>query len=342
MHREGRPRPLVLVVEDDAANRSLLIAQLERAGFDAVATADGTEGLAAVTEVRPDVVLLDVGLPGLDGHEVCRRLRLDPRTIALPVILVTGQSSVEDIVRGLDAGADDFLAKPYDEAVLLARLRSATRLGRVMAEMQDAHGVVAALANAVEAKDATTERHCQRLAGLAYDLAVAAELDPAAVKGVTFGALLHDIGKIGVADVILRKPGTLSDDEWLEMRRHPLIGEEICRPLASSSLFTPIVRHHHERWDGGGYPDRLRGDAIPIGARIVGLVDAFDAMIHDRPYRPAVGARRAIDELRREAGRQFDPGLVEAFLAIVDVEDGEGLDDRGRLGTLAGIREVRP
>ena len=191
VHREARPRPLVLVVEDDQANRILLQAQLERSGFDAVATADGLDGLAAVREVHPDVVLLDVGLPGIDGLEVCRRLRQDPETIALPVILLTGRSSIDDIVEGLDAGADDFLSKPYDEAVLLARLRSATRLGPVMAEMQDAHGVVAALANAVEAKDATTERHCQRLAGLAYDLAIAAGLDAATVKGVTFGALLH-------------------------------------------------------------------------------------------------------------------------------------------------------
>jgi response regulator RpfG family c-di-GMP phosphodiesterase len=126
------------------------------------------------------------------------------------------------------------------------------------------------------------------------------------------------------------------------MRRHPIIGEEICRPLASSSLFTPIVRHHHERWDGAGYPDRLRGAAIPIGARIVGLVDAFDAMVHDRPYRTAIGAQLAIEELRREAGSQFDPALVEAFLGIVDIDDGDGLDDRSRLGTLAGIREVTP
>ena len=340
VHSAARPRPLVLVIEDDPANRILLQAQLERSGFDAVVTADGLDGLAAVSEVHPDVVLLDVGLPGIDGLEVCRRLRLDPATIALPVILLTGRSSIDDIVEGLDAGADDFLSKPYDEAVLLARLRSATRLGRVLAEMQDAHGVVAALANAVEAKDATTERHCQRLAGLAYDLAIAAELDAATVKGVTFGALLHDIGKIGVADGILRKPGSLSADEWLEMRRHPLIGEAICRPLASAALFTPIVRHHHERWDGGGYPDRLRGMAIPVGARIVGLVDAFDAMVHDRPYRPAMVAERAIDELRRQAGAQFDPVLVETFLAIVDVDDGDGLDDRSRLGTLAGLREV--
>ena len=287
--------PTVLVIEDDPANRALLTAQLERAGYRAATAADGPSGLAAALETAPDVVLLDIGLPGMDGLEICRRLRADPRTVAMPVVLLTGRTSVDDVVAGLDAGADDFLAKPYHEAELLARLRSARRLALVMAEMESAQGVVAALANAVEAKDTMTEHHCQRLAGLAHLLATAAELDPVSIKGVVFGALLHDIGKIGISDGILKKPGALTDDEWIEMRRHPIIGEQICRPLASSREFAPIVRHHHERWDGGGYPDRLKGEEIPIGARIVGLVDAFDAIVHDRPYREAgsIGERRS-------------------------------------------------
>jgi putative two-component system response regulator len=274
---------------------------------------------AAIDE-RPELVLLDIGLPGLNGLEVCRRLRADPRTVALPIILVTGQTSSRDVVAGLDAGADDFVRKPYDEAELMARVRSVLRLARVTAEMVGAHGVIAALANAVEAKDSTTELHCQRLAGLAHHLGMAAGFDPGGLKGLVFGALLHDIGKIGVSDAILTKAGPLSRQEWAEMRLHPLIGERICEPLATASQFAPIVRHHHERWDGAGYPDGLRGVQIPLGARIVGLVDAYDAIIHDRPYRPARGIDEALAEIHRESGRQFDPGLVELFVPIIERE----------------------
>jgi putative two-component system response regulator len=334
----GPATPTVLVVEDDPSNRALLTALLERAGYRAVTANDGPSGLAAALEIAPDLLLLDVGLPGMDGLEMCRRLRADPRTVTLPVVLLTGRTSVDDVVAGLDAGADDFLAKPFHEAELLARLRSARRQALVMAEMESAQGVVAALANAVEAKDSMTEHHCQRLAGLAHLLATAAELDPVTIKGIVFGALLHDIGKIGVSDHILKKPGALTADEWIEMRRHPIIGEQICRPLASSREFAPIVRHHHERWDGLGYPDRLKGHEIPIGARIVGLVDAFDAIIHERPYREGQASEDAMAELVAEAGRQFDPDLVERFVTIVERDDLTATGDRLRIDSLAALR----
>ena len=319
----GLERELVLVAEDDLANRALLARLLERAGYRSVAVADGRDALRAAVDERPDLVLLDVGMPGVSGLDVCRRLRADPRTVALPIILVTGQVSARDVVAGLDAGADDFVRKPYDEAELMARVRSVLRLARVTAEVVGAHGVIAALANAVEAKDATTELHCQRLAGLAHQLGLRAGLDATAMKGLVFGALLHDIGKIGVSDAILTKPGPLTAQEWRAMREHPIIGERICEPLSTAAMFAPIVRHHHERWDGQGYPDRLRGEAIPIGARIVGLVDAFDAIIHDRPYRPARDVVEAIEELERQAGAQFDPELVRLFLPLVAREAAE-------------------
>ena len=314
----GLDRELVLIAEDDIANQALLARLLERAGYRSSAVGDGRHALHAAMEQHPDIVLLDIGLPGLNGLDVCRRLRADPRTVALPIILVTGQTSARDVVAGLDAGADDFVRKPYDEAELMARVRSVLRLARVTAEMVGAHGVIAALANAVEAKDATTELHCQRLAGLAHQLGLRAGLEPQELKGLVFGAILHDIGKIGVSDAILTKAGPLTPLEWHEMRQHPIIGERICEPLATASQFAPIIRSHHERWDGQGYPDRLRGEEIPFGARVVGLVDAYDAIIHDRPYRPARTVGAALDEIRRLSGAQFDPELVRLFVEIVD------------------------
>jgi putative two-component system response regulator len=204
--------------------------------------------------------------------------------------------------------------------------------------MEAAHGVVAALANAVEAKDVTTEHHCQRLAGYAHSLAAAVGLEGGELRAVSFGALLHDVGKIGVSESILTKPAPLTVAEWAEMRRHPEIGEQICRPLASSPQFVPIIRHHHERWDGNGYPDGLRGEAIPIGARIVGLVDAFDAMVNDRPYRPALTVSQAVAEVRAGTGRQFDPGLVPHFLDLLE----SGMPALvGERGSFAGIPELR-
>jgi putative two-component system response regulator len=302
-----------------------------------MAVTDGREGLQAARDEAPDIVLLDIDLPGMNGLDVCRALRSDPQTVALPIILLTGRTRVEDVVAGLDAGADDFLRKPYDRAELMARMRSVLRLAGVMAEVEGAHGVIAALANAVEAKDELTEQHCERLSTLAHQLGVAVGLEPGELRHVIFGAMLHDIGKIGIPDSILTKAAPLTPAEWQQMRRHPLIGERICKPLAASARFGPIIRHHHERWDGKGYPDGLRGEAAPTGARIVGLVDAFDAIVHARPYRPARSSDEALSEIRRESSRQFDPTLVAAFLPLIEGRTAESSDPFG----VTALRRLR-
>jgi putative two-component system response regulator len=302
------------VVEDDPANRFLLTQLLERDRYRVIAVADGEAAIHSVAEHSPDLVLLDVGLPRLDGYEVTRQLRRDPRTATLPVLLITGRTDPEDVVAGLDAGADDFLRKPFDRAELMARIRGALRLRRALVGMEAAHAVVMALANAVEAKDAPTEQHCQRLAHLATRMATRLGLPSAELDAIAYGALLHDVGKIGVPEAILTKPGPLDDEEWAVMRRHPEMGERICAPLAAFAVFGPIIRHHHERWDGGGYPDGLRHSAIPIGARVVALVDAFDAMTHNRVYQSARSVADAMGEISRLAGRQFDPDLAPLLI----------------------------
>ena len=317
-----------MVIEDDPSIRVLLSTLLEREGYLVVTAADGEAGLRSVAEHDPDLVILDIGLPRIDGLEVTRRLRANRSTRTLPVILLTARTSIDDMVAGLDAGADDFIGKPFRRPELLARLRSALRMRQAILGMETAQSVVAALANAVEAKDLVTEEHCERLAMVVTRLAERVALPVEEREAIAYGALLHDVGKIGVPEAILSKPGPLSTEEWTVLRRHPEIGERICRPLGLSAEFVPIVRHHHERWDGAGYPDGLRGAAIPLGARIVGLADAFDAMTHDRPYRRAFSVAHALAELRRESGRQFDPDLVEPFI--------DTIDDIGELGAWTG------
>ena len=306
--------PLVLVIDDDHTQRQILTGILEREGYAALAVGDGETGLRAIIEHQPRLVLLDLNLPRLDGYEVCRQLRADPLTATLPVMVITAHTSLDDMVAALDAGADDFLAKPFQQAELFARMRSAFRLRAAMNSLERATQIVATLANAVEAKDASLVHHCRWLARHAARVAVSVGLRGEELEAVAYGALLHDVGKIGVPEHLLRKEGPLSEEEWQLMRRHPVICARICAPLNASRAFAPIVRHHHERFDGRGYPDGLRGDKIPLGARIVAIADAYEAIVHGRPYQPAKPHAIAAGELVSLRGRQFDPELVPVFL----------------------------
>jgi len=306
--------PLVLVIDDELTQRRLMTRVLQAEGYRVHAVADGEAGLRAVVERAPDLVLLDLHLPQIDGYEICRRLRADPVTATLPVIVITAHTELDDMISALDAGADDFLATPFRQAELLARMRSAFRLRGAITSLERATQIVAALANAVEAKDMGLGHHCRWLAHHAARVAANVGLRGDELEAVAYGALLHDVGKIGVPEHLLSKAGPLTDDEWSVMRRHPEIGEGICRPLTVSLTFAPIIRHHHERFDGSGYPDRLSGDVIPLGARIVSIADAYEAIAHGRPYQAAQPHAAAADELMSLRGKQFDPELVPIFL----------------------------
>jgi len=334
-------RPRVAVIEDDAAVRRVLGRILEDAGYGVIAMPDGETGLRAITEHHPDMLILDLTLPRMDGLEICRRLRADSRTVTLPVIVLTAHTSTSDMVAALDAGADDFVTKPFQQVELLARLRSAFRTREVIRRMEQAHDIVVALANAVEAKDLGLKDHCRYLAYRSARLAAYVGLRDGELEGVAYGALLHDIGKIGISEHVLHKPGPLTEDEFRVMREHPEIGERICDPLRMSRDFTPIIRHHHERWDGNGYPDGLRGEQIPLGARIVALADAFDAIVRGRPYRAARTIDEAYAELRKHAGGQFDPGLVPLFIEETDRDDA-GIAPSVELPRVALLAEEAP
>ena len=307
-------RQRVLVVDDNLANRELIEACL--AGVDCeVSMADsGAVALELVRTNPPDLVLLDVQMPGMDGHEVCRAIKSTPEGRLLPVVMITGLGSVPERVRALQSGADDFMSKPVERTELQARVRSALRLKGVYDTLDNAKRVIYALAAAVEAKDEYTDLHLQRVADMARRLGERLGLGEPQLDDLYRGALIHDIGKIGVPDAVLLKPGPLTEDEQVVMRAHTLIGEHIVSPLHSGTSLLKVIRNHHERVDGGGYPDGLRGEDIAITARIVAVCDAHDAMISDRPYRK----RRSEDEaraiLRDGAGKQWDADVVGVLL----------------------------
>ena len=311
----SRGRPLVLVVDDYQPNVELLQAYLEDIGCDVHAEMDGLAALAAARGRTPDLVLLDVMLPGMDGFQICRTLKSEPRTRLLPIVLVTALDRPEHRVRGLEAGADDFIVKPVQRIELTARVRSLLRLKALYDRLDDAERVIVALARAVEAKDLHTEDHTERVGHAARKLGVAVGLEGALLDDLYWGGIIHDIGKIGVPDAILLKPGALTPEEWEIMRSHVLIGEEIARPLRSAANLLPIIRHHHERIDGRGYPDGLVGEKIPITARVVAICDAFDAMVSDRPYRPGLKPSEAASVLRDGAGTQWDQELVSLYVS---------------------------
>lgn len=310
----------VLIVDDDRVNRELLAALLEDIGEPTAVACDGPSCLAQCRADDIGVVLLDIMMPGMDGYEVCRAIKDDPATSLLPVIMVTAHGDRDARVRGIQAGADDFLTKPVDSGELLPRVRSALRTHRLIDQTHTVYALAASLSSALEARDAYTHQHANRVANYASRTAESMGIPRRDRQELYLGGLLHDIGKVGIPDAILRKPGPLSPEEYQVIQTHPAIGAHICDTTRGLGAVSRIVLSHHERWDGAGYPHRLAGEGIPRLARIVAVVDAFDAMTTDRPYHRGISVSAACEELKRCRGTQFDPEVVDAFLSA-DVYD---------------------
>ena len=313
-------RSRVLVVDDTDSVRSLFQKLLTSDGHEVLTAATGAAALEIVEQQRLDVILLDVAMPGLDGLEVCRRLKADPLTRLTPVVLVTGQTDLSDRIRGIEAGADEFISKPVHPHELRARVRSLTRMKQLIDELDSAENAFVSIALTVEARDPFTSGHCERLAFHTTRLGRAVGLSSEDVDALYRGGYLHDIGKVGVPDAVLLKRGSLTPEESETMQRHTVIGDALCAPLQSLRRVRPIVLSHHERVDGSGYPSGLRGDEVPLLAQLTGIVDVYDALTSERPFRYALTADAAAKQLLQEVAEgKFAPRLVEAFLDTLGV-----------------------
>jgi putative two-component system response regulator len=316
----------ILIADDQAPNRELLEALLTADGFKVIQAADGEQALEELAKNQVDLVLLDVMMPRLNGFEVCERMKSNPDTDLIPAILVTSLADKEDRIRGIQSGADDFLTRPVDRAQLLARVRSLLKLKMRTDELERAESVLFTLARSIEGKDPYTHGHCERLADYSSRLGAQIGLAENQITALRRAGIVHDIGKVAVPDSILLKPRGLSPEEWQLMREHPVVGERICAPLKSFRLVLPIIRHHHERCDGSGYPDGLRGEAIPITARVLQIVDVYDALTTDRPYKKAFPSNEALETMREEVAKGWwDGSIFDQFERLVRSGTGEFL-----------------
>jgi putative two-component system response regulator len=315
---EAHTSARILVVDDDPKVRAVLERVLLKDGHTIETAENGHAALAAIERRPPDVVLTDVTMPGMDGFELCQRLKMNVVTRLIPVVMVTGLSDRDNRIKGVDLGADEFLTKPVDPQELRARIRSLMRIKRYTDDLDSAASIIMAMAVMVEARDGHSEGHCYRMANYATALGRQLELGQDDLQTLYRGGFLHDIGMLAIPDVVLRRPGRLSPEEYELIKSHTVIGEQLCGNLRSLQSVRPIVRHHHERFDGSGYPDRLSGDEIPLLAQIMGLVDVFDAVTSRRSYQVALSGEDAVIVLREQAVAGWrNVELVEEFAKVV-------------------------
>ncbi len=314
-----RGKQSILVVDDHRLNAELLREMLQMRGYQASVVSSAADAEEQIRRVPPDLILLDVIMPEKTGYELCRELKDDPQTRLIPIVMITGLNAQEDRLKAIEAGADDFLTKPISPEELFARVKSLLKLKEFTDELETAESVLCTLGLSVEARDPYTEGHCERLAQNASELGRYLNLEEECIVALRRGGYLHDLGKIGVPDEILKKGTNLTTAEWEIMKKHPLTGEAICRPLKSLRLVLPIIRYHHEHSDGSGYPDGLKAADIPLLPRILQVVDIYDALRTARPYKPALSHEQSAITMREEAqAGLWDEDLVAEFFTMLD------------------------
>lgn len=306
----------ILIVEDNDITRQGLQIILEAGGYKVLTATQGREALKRMELTVPDLVLADISMPEMDGYTLFKEVRSRPEWITIPFIFLTARGGREDIFNGKKLGVEDYLVKPVDRKELLTTIRS--RLARsqqlLLAQLQQAYQAsLIMFANAIELRDQYTRGHVERVVDYSQALARQMGWNSSQTNSLKFGSILHDIGKIYIRESILKKPGSLDEDEWAEMKRHPVVGAELIKNIPYLAIAIPVVRHHHERWDGQGYPDGLKGEEIPLAARIVMVADALDAMTTSRAYQRKSSPDEAYEEIVKCAGTVFDPDVVEAL-----------------------------
>lgn len=318
----------ILIIEDSKANIMILQNYLEPKGYDVFSVEDGLEAVDKVYEVMPDLILCDVQMPGMDGFEITKILKNNPKTRLIPIIIVTALSEMNDKIRGIESGAEEYLMKPYNKFELLARVSSLVKFKRLNDQLESTESTLFALAKALESKDKYTEGHSERVSIFSKRLAEKLGMNEDEQEIIRRGALLHDIGKIGIPEHILGKPAPLDMEEYKIMKEHPVIGANIASPLKNSIAYVNMIKYHHERFDGAGHPEGLKGDEIPLEARIVSIVDAYDAIVTTRPYRKASPKEVAYDILSQGKDTQWDASLVDSFIEMLEDWEGKKLAKR--------------
>jgi putative two-component system response regulator len=312
-------RPRVLVVDDHEPSRTLLTRLLAGEGYAVDVAADGPSALSIIASGSADVVLLDVNLPGMNGFDVCRRVRQEVQTRLTPIVVITAHDTPSERVEGLEAGADDFLTKPVDRLELLARVKSLVRMKQFTDDLDSASSIITTLAAMIESRDRYGTGHCYRMANYATALGRALKIGESDVQALYRGGFLHDIGMLAIPDSVVRKEGPLEPEEYEIVKSHTVIGDGLCANLRSLQPIRPIVRSHHERLDGSGYPDGLKGDEIPLVAQIVGVVDVFEAITTPRPYQKPLTSAEAVDVLRDHVHRGWlRLDIVDAFATLIE------------------------
>ncbi len=315
-------KPTILIVDDLPENVELIKSLFMGQPYQLLSANNGEEALSIVDEHKVDLVLLDVIMPGMDGFTVCERLKTNTKTRLIPVIMITGLEDSHSKLRGINLGVDDFITKPVNMFELKARAASLIKLKQYTDQLENAESILFSLALTVEAKDPNTRGHCTRLANYGTLLSEEIGLTESEIRSVRRGGILHDIGKLAIQDSILLKPGPLTSEEFEIIQTHPEAGEKICRPLQTMEDVLPIIRHHQERFDGSGYPDALKGEEIPIGARIVSVVDAYDALTTARPYRTAMQPAEALNVLDGEEEQgKWDKQLLTQLRKVLKKPD---------------------